>query len=171
MHNLIVVAQLKLLTSLRTYASNLMKGRIQAIVRRQGSLSLVFKVKAHMATRPKEIENPETPLFPIGIVAEVLDVTDQTLRVYEKCGIIKPSRRNKDRYYSANDIVWLKCIRRFIKHDGLNMKGIEKLMQFASCYEISPCEDCAHCTAHVKRCTPSLEGSRKSSPQPVKKRS
>ena len=103
---------------------------------------------------PKEIDNPEAPLFPIGVVAEVLQVTDQTLRVYEKNGIIKPGRRNKDRYYSANDIVWLKCIRRFLKEDGLNLKGIEKLMRFVPCYEISPCEDCVNCTAHVKRCVP-----------------
>ena len=105
-----------------------------------------------MAILPKEIDNPEMPLFPIGVVAELLQVTDQTLRVYEKSGIIKPARRNQDRYYSANDIVWLKCIRRFIKKDGLNLKGIEKLMRFAPCYEISPCEDCINCTAHLKRC-------------------
>ena len=103
---------------------------------------------------PKEINNPEAPLFPIGVVAEVLQVTDQTLRVYEKNGIIKPCRRNKDRYYSANDIVWLKCIRRFLKEDGLNLKGIEKLMRFVPCYENSPCDYCVNCTAHVKRCVP-----------------
>jgi MerR family transcriptional regulator, heat shock protein HspR len=103
---------------------------------------------------PKEINNPETPLFPIGVVAELLQVTDQTLRVYEKSGIIKPCRRNKDRYYSANDIVWLKCIRRFLKEEGLNLRGIEKLMQFVPCYEISPCQDCGSCTAHLKRSVP-----------------
>ena len=107
-----------------------------------------------MAVFPKEINNPETPLFPIGVVAELLRVTDQTLRVYEKNGLISPCRRNKDRYYSANDIVWLKCIRRFIKDDGINLKGIEKLMKFVPCFEISPCEDCAECTAHIKRSTP-----------------
>ncbi|MCI0419696.1 MAG: MerR family transcriptional regulator [Acidobacteria bacterium] len=122
-----------------------------------------------MAPLPKEINNPEMPLFPIGIVAELLQVTDQTLRVYEKCGIIKPSRRNKDRYYSANDIVWLKCIRRFMKEDGINLKGIEKLMQFVPCYEISPCEDCAHCTAHVKRCLPQPKNSRRFPGGPSKK--
>ena len=106
---------------------------------------------------PKEINNPEKPLFPIGVVAELLEVTDQTLRVYEKSGIIKPSRRNKDRYYSANDIVWLKCIRRFLKEDGLNLKGIGKLMQFVPCYDISPCEGCVNCTAHLKRCVPQVK--------------
>lgn len=112
-----------------------------------------------MAILPKEINNPETPLFPIGVVAELLQVSDQTLRVYEKSGIIKPSRRNKDRYYSANDIVWLKCMRRFLKEDGLNLKGIEKLMQFVPCYEISPCEDCVNCTAHFKRCVTRAQAS------------
>ena len=117
---------------------------------------------------PKEINNPETPLFPIGVVAELLQITDQTLRVYEKSGIIKPSRRNKDRYYSANDIVWLKCVRRFLKEDGLNLKGIEKLMQFVPCYEISPCKDCANCTAHLKRCVPQAKQSSQTPTDPTK---
>ncbi len=118
-----------------------------------------------MPTLPKEIENPEAPLFPIGIVAELLNVTDQTLRVYEKCGIIKPSRRNKDRYYSANDIVWLKCIRRFLKEEGINLKGIEKLVQFVPCYEISPCPDCTGCTAHLKRCASMSRARRAATPK------
>jgi MerR family transcriptional regulator/heat shock protein HspR len=91
------------------------------------------------------------PLYSIGVVAELLNVTDQTLRVYEKNGIIKPSRRNRDRYYSANDIVWLKCIRRFMKVEGINLKGIGKLMKFVPCFDISPCNDCCECTAYLKR--------------------
>jgi MerR family transcriptional regulator/heat shock protein HspR len=106
-----------------------------------------------MSILPKEIDNPETPLFPIGVVAELLNVTDQTLRVYEKGGLITPCRRNRDRYYSSNDIVWLKCLRRFIKEDGLNLKGIEKLLKLIPCYEVSPCDDCPNCTAYLKRCS------------------
>jgi MerR family transcriptional regulator, heat shock protein HspR len=117
-----------------------------------------------MPALPKEIDNPETPLFPIGVVAELLNVTDQTLRVYEKNGLITPLRRNKDRYYSANDIVWLKCLRRFLKEEGLNLKGIEKLMKFVPCYEISPCEDCCECTAYLKRSIPCWESAAKHSP-------
>jgi MerR family transcriptional regulator/heat shock protein HspR len=116
-----------------------------------------------MSALPKEIENPETPLFPIGVVAELLNVTDQTLRVYEKNGLITPLRRNKDRYYSANDIVWLKCLRRFLKKDGINLKGIEKLMKFVPCYEISPCEECCQCTAYLKRSIPCWESATKTS--------
>ena len=52
-----------------------------------------------MSTLPKEIDDPEAPLFSIGVVSELLNVTDQTLRVYEKSGLITPCRRNKNRYY------------------------------------------------------------------------
>ncbi len=104
-----------------------------------------------MSVFPKELDNPEAPLFPIGVVAEILHVTDQTLRVYEKNGLIQPVRRNKDRYYSANDVIWLKCLRRFLKKEGINLKGIERLLRVVPCYEISPCEDCFCCTAHLKR--------------------
>jgi len=114
-----------------------------------------------MPALPKEIDNPEAALFPIGVVAELLNVADQTLRVYEKNGLITPLRRNKDRYYSANDIVWLKCLRRFLKKDRINLKGIEKLMKFVPCYEISPCDDCCHCTAYLKRSIPCWEAATK----------
>src|SRR5262252_3053521 len=116
-----------------------------------------------MAVLPKEIDNPEAPLFPIGVVAELLQVTDQTLRVYEKNGLITPTRRNKDRYYSANDIVWLKCLRRFLKGEGINLKGIGRLMKFVPCYEISPCDDCCHCTAYLKRSIPCWESATRTS--------
>jgi MerR family transcriptional regulator, heat shock protein HspR len=122
-----------------------------------------------MGILPKELDNPETPLYPIGIVAEMLDVTEQTLRVYEKSRLITPCRRNRDRYYSANDIVWLKCLRRFIKEDGLNLKGIEKLLKLVPCYEVSPCQDCTQCTAYHKRglpCASSVVPSPTQEPRP-----
>ena len=100
---------------------------------------------------PKELNNPEVPLYPIRVVSELLNVNEQTLRVYEKNGLIRPFRKKRDRYYSANDVVWLKCLRRFLKQDGINLKGIERLLKLVPCYSISACEDCHNCTAHIKR--------------------
>ena len=37
------------------------------------------------------------PSSPIGVVAELLGVTEQTLRLYETQGLIKPARRNRER--------------------------------------------------------------------------
>ncbi|MEW5978087.1 MAG: MerR family transcriptional regulator [Acidobacteriota bacterium] len=112
---------------------------------------------------PKELDNPEAPLFSIGVVADLLKVADQTLRVYEKSGLIKPSRRNRDRYYSTNDVVWLKCLRRFIRQDGLGLKAIERLIKTVPCYELSPCEECCDCTAYLRRSIPCWESAARQS--------
>ena len=63
---------------------------------------------AKLKKEPSENEKHDIPLYPIGIVAELIGTTDQTLRLYEKHGLITPARRNKNRYYSENDIKWLR---------------------------------------------------------------
>lgn len=78
-------------------------------------------------------------LYPIGIVAEILDIHPRTLRIYEQEGLIKPARRGGKRYYSNNDLQWLKCLRRLLADDGLNIAGIKKLLTIAPCWEIRNC--------------------------------
>jgi hypothetical protein len=51
-------------------------------------------MKKNMSLDSKD--KKEMPLYPIGIVAELIGITDQTLRLYEKHGLIKPARRNKN---------------------------------------------------------------------------
>ncbi|NTU43192.1 MAG: MerR family transcriptional regulator [Nitrospirales bacterium] len=93
------------------------------------------------------------PLYPIGIVAELIGITDQTLRLYEKHGLITPARRNKNRYYSENDIKWLTCIRDLIHIKKISIEGIKKLMEYAPCWEITDCpeENRSQCTAYVDK--------------------
>lgn len=52
-----------------------------------------------------EDEKKDMPLYPIGVVAELMGITDQTIRLYEKHGLIKPARRNRNRFYSENDLM------------------------------------------------------------------
>jgi len=68
------------------------------------------------------------PLYPIGIVAELIGTTDQTLRLYEKHGLIKPARRNKNRFYSENDIKWLRCLRELIHTKKISIEGIKNCL-------------------------------------------
>ncbi|GAI66979.1 unnamed protein product, partial [marine sediment metagenome] len=44
------------------------------------------------------------PVYPIGIVSELLDVHPETIRVWERYGVIHPYRRNGKRFYSDNDL-------------------------------------------------------------------
>ena len=104
-------------------------------------------------------EKKRLPLYPIGIVAELLGTTDQTLRLYEKHGLITPARKNKNRYYSENDVKWLKCIRELIHTKKISIEGIKKLLEYAPCWEITQCseERRANCSASIDRSKPCWE--------------
>ncbi len=99
------------------------------------------------------------PLYPIGVVAELIGITEQTLRLYEKHGLIKPARRNKRRHYSDNDISWLTCVRDLIHIKKISIEGIKKLLGYAPCWEITGCPEGkkAKCTAHVNKSKPCWE--------------
>ncbi len=99
------------------------------------------------------------PLYPIGVVSELIGITDQTLRLYEKHGLIKPSRRNKNRYYSENDIKWLRCVRNIIHDKKISIEGIKLLLDYAPCWEISNCaeQDRRKCIAYVDKAKPCWE--------------
>ncbi len=106
-----------------------------------------------------EEEKKAMPLYPIGVVAELLGTTDQTLRLYEKHGLIKPARRNKNRYYSENDIKWLKCLRELIHVKKISIEGIKKLLEYAPCWEITECSENRRekCSAYIDKSKPCWE--------------
>jgi MerR family transcriptional regulator/heat shock protein HspR len=86
--------------------------------------------------------------FPIGVVADLLGVTEQTLRLYESHCLVKPARRNRERYYCAGDIQWLECLRHLIHTEKVSIEGVKRLLHFAPCWEIigSPREmQCSAC--------------------------
>ena len=102
------------------------------------------------------------PLYPISIAAELIGTTDQTLRLYEKHGLITPTRRNKNRFYSDNDIKWLKCARQLIHEKKISIEGVKKLLEYAPCWEIQGCpEDRRNtCSAYIDKSKPCWEVAR-----------
>ncbi len=104
-------------------------------------------------------ERHSLPLYPIGIVAELIGTTDQTLRLYEKHGLIKPARRNKNRFYSEDDIKWLRCLRDLIHNKKISIEGIKKLLDYAPCWEITSCPDDrkGKCSAYIDKTKPCWE--------------
>lgn len=88
----------------------------------------------------------DSPVYPISVAAKLLDVHPRTLRIYEDADLIKPERKGNRRLYSANDITWIGCLRKIIHTDGISIPGIQKLLRYATCYEIADCPDEVHCT-------------------------
>ncbi len=72
----------------------------------------------------------EKPLYVISIVSDLLGLHPQTLRQYERLGFIDPSRTNGNtRLYSENDIQKLKNIIILTRENGVNLAGVEIILQ------------------------------------------
>ena len=106
-----------------------------------------------------EEEKKHLALYPISIVAELVGTTDQTLRIYEKHGFITPTRKNKHRFYSENDMKWLKCLRDLIHVKKISIEGIKKLLDYAPCWELTDCPDERRnrCSAFIDKSKPCWE--------------
>jgi MerR family transcriptional regulator/heat shock protein HspR len=70
------------------------------------------------------------PLYTIGVVAEMVRMHPQTLRMYEKKGLIRPSRtEGKTRMYSAEDVEEIERVTRLVRELGVNLAGIEIILK------------------------------------------
>jgi MerR family transcriptional regulator, heat shock protein HspR len=68
-------------------------------------------------------------LFMIGVAAELAGMHPQTLRVYERRGLIAPRRTARNtRVYSEADVVLLRRIQE-LSEEGLNLVGIERVLR------------------------------------------
>jgi MerR family transcriptional regulator/heat shock protein HspR len=70
------------------------------------------------------------PLYMIGVVAEMLKLHPQTLRTYEKKGLIRPSRTvGRTRMYSPEDVEEIARVTRLGRDLGVNLAGIEIILK------------------------------------------
>ncbi|MBT3250362.1 MAG: MerR family transcriptional regulator [Candidatus Marinimicrobia bacterium] len=80
--------------------------------------------------------------YTIGVVSQMFQVTPETIRLYEKEGLILPKRSESgQRRYSELDIAWISCIRKLITEDKLNLAGIRHLLALIPCWEMKPCTE------------------------------
>jgi MerR family transcriptional regulator, heat shock protein HspR len=70
------------------------------------------------------------PLYRISVVAEMLALHPQTLREYERKGLIRPSRTTgRTRLYSAEDVEEIRLILRLSRDLGVNLAGVEIILK------------------------------------------
>jgi MerR family transcriptional regulator, heat shock protein HspR len=75
--------------------------------------------------------------YSIGVVSEMLGIHPQTIRYYEKEGLISPSRSpGKTRLYSDDDLQRLRIVHSLARDHGVNMAGIRIILQLKE-----SCED------------------------------
>ena len=74
--------------------------------------------------------NDAEPCYVISVAARILGVHAQTLRYYEKVGLIEPSRsRGRVRLYSNRDLERLRRARMLMDDLGVNLAGVEVILR------------------------------------------
>lgn len=72
----------------------------------------------------------DEPVYLISVVATMLDIHPQTLRQYEREGLVQPSRtQGRMRLYSQRDIERMKLILRLTRQMGVNLAGVDVALQ------------------------------------------
>ena len=78
----------------------------------------------------------ERPAVFIGVVAEITHVHPQTLRHYERIGLVTPGRsRGNVRLYSQEDIERVRLIQRLTNELGVNLAGVEVILNMRDSHE------------------------------------
>lgn len=78
-------------------------------------------------------EHFEEARYVISIAARIVGVGTQTLRYYERAGLLTPSRsQGKRRLYSQADIERLKRIKRLTEDLGINLAGVEVILRLVN---------------------------------------
>jgi len=84
----------------------------------------------------KKTPDDTRPLYLISVVCEMLDVHPQTLRLYEREGLVHPIRTRKQRRYSVNDVERLKLILQLTKEMGVNRAGVDIILRMRHRMEV-----------------------------------
>jgi MerR family transcriptional regulator/heat shock protein HspR len=75
----------------------------------------------------------DTPVFVISVAATLAGMHPQTLRQYDRIGLVSPGRTSgRGRRYSARDIAMLREVQRLSQDEGVNLSGIKRILELES---------------------------------------
>lgn len=81
------------------------------------------------STNPYELTD-ETPVYVISVAAQLSGLHPQTLRQYDRLGLVCPDRTpGRGRRYSARDIRMLREVQRLSQDHGINLAGIKRIIE------------------------------------------
>ena len=77
--------------------------------------------------------NEDTPVFVISVAAQLSGLHAQTLRSYDRLGLVSPGRATGGgRRYSARDISLLREVQRLSQEEGVNLAGIKRIIELTN---------------------------------------
>ena len=115
-----------------------------------------------METQSAEQIKSTEPLYTLGVAARLSSTSVHSIRQYIDKGLIIPFKTKTKRHlFSEVDILRLKCIRKYLDEQGLNIAGINALFSLVPCWIIKPCtkEDRESCDAYTSSTHPCWKAS------------
>ena len=80
-------------------------------------------------SRPVDAVSEDAPVFVISVAAQLANLHPQTLRQYDRVGLVSPGRTSGGgRRYSARDIAVLRLVQRLSQDEGINLAGIKRII-------------------------------------------
>lgn len=72
----------------------------------------------------------ERPVYVISIAAQLAGMHPQTLRTYDRLGLVSPGRTaGRGRRYSERDVALLREVQRLSQDEGINLAGIKRIIE------------------------------------------
>lgn len=72
----------------------------------------------------------DTPVYVISVAAQLSGLHPQTLRAYDRLGLVSPGRSaGRGRRYSLRDILTLREVQRLSQEEGINLSGIKRILE------------------------------------------
>lgn len=72
----------------------------------------------------------DSPVFVISVAAQLAGMHPQTLRQYDRLGLVSPGRAaGRGRRYSARDVAVLREVQRLSQEEGVNLAGIKRILE------------------------------------------
>ena len=80
---------------------------------------------------PRREDVPDdAPVFVISVAAQLAGMHAQTLRQYDRLGLVTPGRTGGGgRRYSARDVALLREVQRLSQEDGVNLAGVKRIIE------------------------------------------
>jgi MerR family transcriptional regulator, heat shock protein HspR len=89
------------------------------------------RIKVYIGEKKRSMALDQDLLF-ISMAARMLGMHPQTLRKYERLGLVQPTRTiGSMRLYSREELQRLKLIKRLVDDAGINLAGVQKLLSVA----------------------------------------
>jgi MerR family transcriptional regulator, heat shock protein HspR len=106
-----------------------------------------------MADRHRLPVPEDAPVFVISVAAQLAGMHPQTLRQYDRLGLVNPGRTPAGgRRYSARDVALLREVQRLSQEEGVNLAGIKRIIELE--------EQLAELRARVRELTEELIAAR-----------